>query len=68
MGGGTACTGRYKGVRAVRLESVVGGGISLFADFIQNVNRIQYRNNHILVKWLNKILIQCMSFGSSYWL
>ena len=24
---GTACTGRYKGVRAVRLESVAGGGI-----------------------------------------
>ena len=24
--GGTACTGRYKGVRAVRLESVAGGG------------------------------------------
>ena len=22
----------------------------------------------IFVKWLNKILIQCVSFGSSYWL
>ena len=25
-GGGTACTGGYKGVRAVQLESVAGGG------------------------------------------
>ena len=26
---GTACTGGYKGVRAVRPESVAGGGISI---------------------------------------
>ena len=25
-GGGTACTGGYKGIRAVRPESVAGGG------------------------------------------